>query len=110
VDYKVSKGEECTDRNELQLRIHSRAGRREGYDVRGAYLHSLGESRRKSVAIDEAVVAESVGKVAQALSAIRASQYPPAASKKACSSCDLARIYRFCEKAVRADLEEWQGL
>ena len=110
VDYKVSKGEERTDRNELQLRIYSHAGRREGYDVRGAYLHSLGKSRRKSVAIDEAVVAESVGKAARALSAIRASQYPPAASKKACSSCDHARICRFCEKAVRAGLDEWQGL
>ena len=109
VDYKVSKGEERKDRNELQLRIYSHAGRREGFDVRGAYLHSLAQSSRETVTIDEAVVAESVGKATKAIAAIRAGAYPAASSKKACSACDYARLCRHCEKSVRAGLEEWQG-
>lgn len=107
VDYKVSKGEERKDRNELQLRIYSHAGRREGCDVKAAYLHSLGESRRESVAIGEDAVAESVVKVTHALSAIREGQYPPTTSKKSCTSCDHARICRYCDTSVRAGMEEW---
>lgn len=106
VDYKVSKSDQRADRNELQLRIYSHAGRREGFDIRGAYLHNLGESRRTAVNIDEGQVAESVKKAENALSAIRAGHYPPATSRQACSSRDHARICRYCEKSVRSTLDE----
>jgi DNA helicase-2/ATP-dependent DNA helicase PcrA len=105
VDYKVSKGEERKDRNELQLRIYSHAGRREGFDVRAAYLHSLSQSSREAVTIDEAVVAESVDKATQAIASIRAGEYPAASSKKVCSACDYARLCRHCEASVRAGPE-----
>jgi DNA helicase-2/ATP-dependent DNA helicase PcrA len=107
LDYKVSKGEERKERNELQLRIYSHAGRQEGFNVRGAYLHSLAKSTREPVSIDRSIVADSVTKAVQALAAIRAGQFPAASSRKVCSACDHARLCRHCEMSVRADLEEW---
>lgn len=107
VDYKVSKGEERQDRNELQLRIYSHAGRREGFDVRAAYLHSLAQSRRDSIPIDQAAVAESVQKASQALTAIRSGQYPAISSRKACAACDYSRVCKNCDSTVRSQLDEW---
>lgn len=107
VDYKVSRDEERADRHELQLRIYSHAGRREGFDVRGAYLHSLAQSGREPVAIEEAVVRDAVHTAAESLSSIRRGGFPPRSSKTTCAACDYAHVCRYCDENVRARLQDW---
>ncbi len=107
IDYKVSQSDERADRYELQLRIYSDAGRREGFDVRAAYLHSLAGSKREPVAIDKPTVHDAVETAAKALTSIRAGTFPPAPSKAACVACNYARVCRYCHQDTRAGLEEW---
>ncbi len=55
VDYKTStKGE---DDHDLQLQVYADAGRREGLDVRGAYVHDLKKANRADVDVGSAALA-----------------------------------------------------
>ena len=51
VDYKTSTIGEVGD-HALQLQVYSDAGRREGLDVRGAYVHDLKAAERSPVPVD----------------------------------------------------------
>ena len=42
--------------HELQLQVYTDAGRREGLDVRGAYVHDLKAGRRGDVPVDPAAI------------------------------------------------------
>ena len=107
VDYKASRRVEREEHNEMQLRIYSHAGRREGFDVRAAYLHDLAHSRRDSIPIGEDQVAQAVAEARSALAAIRNRKYPAATSFKECSVCDYSHVCHYCEKNVRQKIDEW---
>jgi DNA helicase II / ATP-dependent DNA helicase PcrA len=53
VDYKTSIRDN-DPRRDLQLRVYSDAGRREGLDVRAAYIHDMKLDNRSSVDISAA--------------------------------------------------------
>ena len=52
VDYKTSTSGDALD-HALQLQVYADAGRREGLDVRGAYVHDLKAASRNPVDVDE---------------------------------------------------------
>jgi len=92
VDYKVAASEDLEARYEWQLRVYSHAAQREGWDVRGAYLHALREGERSSVSLGEVELAEAVGKARAALAGIRAGSFPPNPAEKRCAACDYREV------------------
>ncbi len=57
VDYKTSTSRGVW-RTRLQLQVYADAGRREGLDVRAAYVHDLKDASRDSVPVDPAAIDE----------------------------------------------------
>ncbi|MEI6388825.1 MAG: PD-(D/E)XK nuclease family protein [Spirochaetota bacterium] len=92
VDYKVAAWEDLESRSEWQLRVYSHAAGREGWDVRGAYLHALREGERSSVSLGESELAEAVAKARAALAGIRAGAFPLKPGEKKCAACDYREV------------------
>ncbi|MFZ4617886.1 MAG: RecB family exonuclease, partial [Rectinemataceae bacterium] len=92
VDYKVAAREDLEARYEWQLRVYSHAAQREGWDVRGAYLHALREGERSSVSLGESELSEAVAKARAALAGIRAGDFPPKPAEKKCAACDYREV------------------
>ena len=76
VDYKTSTSGEISD-HALQLQVYADAGRREGLDVRAAYVHDLKAAARDPVPVDPAAIAGAEATVADAAARIRAREYRP---------------------------------
>ena len=95
VDYKTS-----TDSNiaayELQLQVYANAGRREGLDVRAAYLHDL-NGTRESVAVDAKGVASAEGIVEAAATRLRNRDFEASPGAR-CRACEVRTI---CKVRVR---------
>ena len=89
VDYKTST-DGSTDPYELQLQVYAEAGRREGLDVRGAYLHDL-KGTRQRIEIDTVTIASAERKVEEAAHKIRNREFEPAPGTR-CRTCDVRTI------------------
>ena len=76
VDYKTSTHGEISD-HALQLQVYADAGRREGLDVRAAYVHDLKAASRISVPVDPAAIDGAEATVSEAAMRIRARDYRP---------------------------------
>jgi DNA helicase-2/ATP-dependent DNA helicase PcrA len=96
VDYKTATSSDGTD-HELQLQVYTDAGRREGLDVRGAYVHDLKAAARQPVPVDLATVRTAEATVAQAAARVRARDYRPNPGQR-CRRCEVRTI---CGSAVR---------
>jgi DNA helicase-2/ATP-dependent DNA helicase PcrA len=96
VDYKTSTspGED----HALQLQVYADAGRREGLDVRAAYVHDLKESRRIPIQVDAATVAQAEKTVTEAAARVRARDYAPNPDKKRCGRCEVRTICRYSKR------------
>lgn len=92
VDYKTSTHGDTED-HDLQLQVYADAGRREGLDVRGAYVHDLKAARRDPVAVDAAAVAMAEQTVTAAATRIRARVYEPNPGA-GCRRCEVRTICR----------------
>ncbi len=93
VDYKTSTRREYDF--DLQLQVYANAGRREGLDVRGAYVHDLNEADRIPVDIEEATVETAEEGVREAISRYRESDFAPTPSRSVCGECDMRPVCRF---------------
>jgi len=71
VDYKASTTGDPLE-HALQLSVYADAGRREGLDVRAAYVHDMRSIERHTVAVDESAVASAEVAVSAAAARIRA--------------------------------------
>ena len=89
VDYKTSTDTDIA-LYELQLQVYADAGRREGLDVRAAYLHDL-NGTRDSIAVDASSleVAESAVEVAAAR--MRNREFMPSPGAR-CRKCEVRTI------------------
>jgi DNA helicase-2/ATP-dependent DNA helicase PcrA len=96
VDYKTSTHGEIGE-HALQLQVYADAGRREGLDVRAAYVHNLAATRRDSVPVDPVAVAEAEGVVTDAAVRLRAREYRPSPGQK-CRRCEVRTV---CPSALR---------
>ncbi len=77
--------------HDLQLQVYTDAGRREGLDVRGAYVHDLGATRREPVDVDRTSVASAEQVVTAAAVRIRARDYAPNPGAR-CRSCEVRTL------------------
>jgi DNA helicase-2/ATP-dependent DNA helicase PcrA len=90
VDYKTATHDEVTD-HALQLQVYADAGRREGLDVRAAYVHDLKVASREPVAVEPAAISGAEQKVAEAAERIRARDYRPNPGLR-CRRCEVRTI------------------
>ncbi len=91
VDYKTSTGE--AGGHDLQLQVYADAGRREGLDVRGAYVHDLKKGSRDAVEVHTGAIAAAEAKVGTVLEGLRQRHYPPKPGA-VCRRCDVKSLCR----------------
>jgi DNA helicase-2/ATP-dependent DNA helicase PcrA len=92
LDYKTSTAAGAD--HGLQLQVYADAGRREGLDVRGAYVHNLKAGVRLTVDVDQAAIASAEAKVQQAADRLRVRDYAPSPGPQ-CRSCEVRTVCRF---------------
>ena len=90
LDYKTSTGGEI-DEYALQLQVYADAGRREGLDVRGAYVHDLKATRRESVDVTHNAIAGAEQTVMDAADRIRQRDYSPSPGAR-CRACEVRSV------------------
>jgi DNA helicase-2/ATP-dependent DNA helicase PcrA len=95
LDYKTSTS--VLAEHALQLQVYADAGRREGLDVRAAYVHDLKAGQRSSVAVDPVAVEIAEKSVVEAAERLRARDYR-ANPGKACRTCEVRTV---CAMAQR---------
>lgn len=90
VDYKTStKGEAGS--HDLQLQVYADAGRREGLDVRGAYVHDLRASNRTPVDVSPLVTTVAETTVTDAAQRLRSHDFEPTPGPR-CRTCEVRTI------------------
>jgi DNA helicase II / ATP-dependent DNA helicase PcrA len=96
VDYKTSTSGDALE-HALQLQVYADAGRREGLDVQGAYVHDLKAATREPIDVDPMTVAHAETIVSDAAAKIRARQYQPNPGLR-CRRCEVRTICKFAKR------------
>lgn len=94
VDYKTSTSGGPLD-HALQLQVYADAGRREGLDVRGAYVHDMKAAVRQPIPVDSKAVDDAEAVVAEAAKKIRAREYTPNPGPR----CRRSEVRTICRHA-----------
>jgi DNA helicase-2/ATP-dependent DNA helicase PcrA len=89
LDYKTSVKE--TEAHDLQLRVYADAGRREGLDVHGAYVHNLKAGSRSPVDVGPAAIADAEGTILGAAARLRARDFSPTPGPR-CRRCEVRTV------------------
>ncbi len=89
VDYKTSTDGDLSP-YELQLQVYANAGRREGLDVRAAYLHDL-KGTRDGVAVDGSSISSAERTVEEAATRIRDRAFDPSPGDR-CRTCEVRTV------------------
>jgi DNA helicase-2/ATP-dependent DNA helicase PcrA len=93
VDYKTAAdGEHAHD---LQLQVYANAGRREGLDVRAAYVHDLKQADRDAVDVSATAVATSERTVVTLVDRLRSKDFSARPEQRRCNRCDVRPLCRF---------------
>jgi DNA helicase-2/ATP-dependent DNA helicase PcrA len=96
VDYKTSTSGETAD-HALQLQVYTDAGRREGLDVRGAYVHDLKAASRLAVTVDPDAISQAEATVSEAAARVRTRDYRPNPGHR-CRRCEVRTICPFASR------------
>ena len=95
VDYKTSTDVE--DDYGLQLAVYTDAGRREGLDVRAAYVHDLAAADRRPVDVSQQAVLDSERVVESSVEDLRNRDFHPKPGRP-CSRCDVRKLCRWASR------------
>ena len=90
LDYKTSTDGDPSE-HELQLQIYSDAGRREGLDVRGAYVHDLKNADRTAVDLSDDAIAVAEATVTAAADRLRSGDFSANPGDR-CRGCDVRHM------------------
>jgi DNA helicase-2/ATP-dependent DNA helicase PcrA len=82
LDYKTSI--KPTEDHDLQLQVYADAGRREGLDVRGAYVHDLKAGARTPVDVGPVAIGEAAER-------LRARDFSPSPGTR-CRRCEVRTV------------------
>ena len=91
LDYKTSTS--AMAEHELQLQVYADAGRREGLDVRAAYVHDLKAGVRGAVPVDGPAIDAAERTVTDAASRLRDRDYTPNPGLR-CRRCEVRTVCR----------------
>jgi DNA helicase-2/ATP-dependent DNA helicase PcrA len=97
VDYKTANDPKTDDIFAFQLAIYAAAGKGEGLDVKAAYLHSLKESTRKNVAVDDVAINAARKRADTIIEGIVAGDFPPRPEPSKCRACDMRAICKHAQ-------------
>ncbi|MHB1533162.1 MAG: RecB family exonuclease [Acidimicrobiales bacterium] len=89
LDYKTSTV--ATVEHGLQLQVYADAARREGLDVRGAYVHDLKAGARSSVDVTAPAITTAEVTVGHVAEGLRARDYTPSPGPR-CRTCEVRTI------------------
>lgn len=93
VDYKTGvDGDEPAAVHEHQLRIYTSAGRKEGIDVRAAYLMDLKAGATHSVEVGATDTGSAEEWAVTTVARLQSADYSASPEKKKCAHCDVASI------------------
>jgi ATP-dependent DNA helicase UvrD/PcrA len=92
VDYKTSVDPE--DDHGLQLAVYTDAGRREGLDVRAAYIHDLRAADRQPVDVSPPTILESERTVESTVQDLRSRDFHPRPGRP-CQRCEVRNLCRW---------------
>ncbi len=95
VDYKTSVRGSALD-HALQLQVYADAGRREGLDVRAAFVHDLKRAARDPIAVGTDDIADAETIVTEAAERIRARDYAPNPGQR-CRTCEVRTVCRHAQ-------------
>lgn len=95
LDYKTSTSDAAE--HALQLQVYADAGRREGLDVRAAFVHDLKAGSRFDVDVTDPTVANAETTILEAAVRLRARDYTPSPGPR-CRRCEVRTV---CASAVR---------
>jgi DNA helicase-2/ATP-dependent DNA helicase PcrA len=89
LDYKTSTA--VGSDHGLQLQVYADAGRREGLDVRGAYVHDLKAGARSGVEVGDRALAAAEKQVQEAAGRLRDRDFTPSPGR-ICRRCEVRTI------------------
>jgi ATP-dependent DNA helicase UvrD/PcrA len=89
LDYKTSTSDLAE--HALQLQVYADAGRREGLDVRAAYVHDLKAGRRDPIPVDPVAVELAEKGVLDAAERLRQRDYRPSPGRQ-CRNCEVRTV------------------
>ena len=95
LDYKTSTSDAAE--HALQLQVYADAGRREGLDVRAAFVHDLKAGSRFDVDVSGPTVADAELTILDAAGRLRSRDYAPTPGPR-CRRCEVRTV---CASAVR---------
>ena len=95
LDYKTSTSDAAE--HSLQLQVYADAGRREGLEVRAAFVHDLKAGSRFDVDVSNPTVTDAETTILGAGTGLRARDYTPAPGPR-CRRCEVRTV---CASAVR---------
>jgi DNA helicase-2/ATP-dependent DNA helicase PcrA len=95
LDYKTSTSDAAE--HALQLQVYADAGRREGLDVRAAFVHDLKAGSRFDVDVTDPTVANAETTTLEAAGRLRSRDYSPTPGPR-CRRCEVRTV---CASAVR---------
>jgi len=93
LDYKTSTRADSEATHALQLQVYADAGRREGLDVHGAYVHDLKAGQRADVEVTDDAIAEAETTILDAAIRLRERDYTPSPGKR-CRRCEVRTVCR----------------
>jgi len=91
LDYKTSTAPGAE--HGLQLQVYADAGRREGLDVRGAYVHDLKAGARSAVDVGDPALASAEATVQEVAVRLRARDFTPSPGP-ICRRCEVRTVCR----------------
>jgi DNA helicase-2/ATP-dependent DNA helicase PcrA len=94
VDYKTSTDPDADEDYALQLAVYTDAGRREGLNVRAAYVHDLKASDRERIDVSPEAVVASEQVVQHTIRSLRARDFR-ARPGRPCARCDVHSLCRW---------------
>jgi DNA helicase-2/ATP-dependent DNA helicase PcrA len=95
LDYKASAAD--VREHELQLQVYAAAGRREGLDVRAAYVHDLKAGERHAVPVSAEATETAIAHVMSAAERLRQRDFAPSPGP-GCRTCEVRTV---CGSAQR---------
>jgi DNA helicase-2/ATP-dependent DNA helicase PcrA len=97
VDYKTSTDPEADEDYGLQLAVYTDAGRREGLNVRAAYVHDLKAADRQPVDVSPRAVLATEETVESSVRDLRNRDFS-ARPGRPCARCDVRNLCKWADK------------
>ena len=90
IDYKTRTSDESE--HDIQLQVYASAGRREGLEIKDAFVHDMVASDRIAVDVDQEAVTNSELVVIEMAGKIKRREFEASPEKSKCARCDVRAI------------------